>query len=162
MEDSAILEKIRGYIELKMFEEASRGIESLTAETRGTAEVQELRIIIMLDREQLGEALELCKNLCDLYPDNHAGYIQGAYTLHRMGETGAAIELIQSGPDSLREEPVYFYNLACYELALGKPDVAMTWLEQSFAMDPPSRAKSLEDPDLLPLRERITDWINNA
>lgn len=162
MEDLAWQEKIRGYVDLKMFDEAWAAIESLPPTDRGSPEAQELRITILLDRGDYDDALQLSETLCDLFPDRHSGFIHGAYCLHARGKTGEAIAFLQSGPVSLQEEPIYFFNLACYELALGKAEVAMSWLEQSFEMDPPSRAKALEDPDLEPLRERILERMRNA
>ena len=155
MDEPPSHEKIRGYIDLKMFEEASAAIEDLPTEERSSPDTQELRIIIMLDQGRIHDAWELCAILSDLHPDNHAGFIQGAWCLHARGETERAIEHLNSGPSSLKEEPIYFYNLACYELALGKKQAALTWLKRSFEMDPPSRAKALEDPDLEDLREAI-------
>lgn len=155
MEESPWHEKIRGYIDLKMLDEAWNAIEQLPPDERSSPEAQELRIIVMLDRGRLHDAWELSAALSDLHPENHAGFIQGAWCLHARGETERAIEHLNSGPSSLREEPIYFYNLACYELALGKKQAALTWLNKSFEMDPPSRAKALDDPDLAELRGSI-------
>lgn len=155
MEESPSYEKIRGYIDLKMFDEAWSAIEDLPPEDRSSPDTQELRIIIMLDQGRIHDAWKLSAILSDLHPENNAGFIQGAWCLHARGETERAIEHLNSGPASLKEEPVYFYNLACYELALGKKQAALTWLKRSFEMDPPSRAKALEDPDLSNLREAI-------
>lgn len=155
MEESSSYEKIRGYIDLKMFDEAWSAIEDLPPEDRSSPDTQELRIIIMLDQGRIHDAWKLSAILSDLHPDNNAGFIQGAWCLHASGETERAIEHLNSGPPSLKEEPVYFYNLACYELALGKKQAALTWLKRSFEMDPSSRAKALEDPDLSCLREAI-------
>lgn len=155
MEDEGWLERIRGYIELGMLDDAWREIESLPPELSGTPEAQEVRIIVMLDQGRLEEALALSENLCDLFPDHPAGFVQGAYCLHARGDTAGAIAHLQSGPESLREEPVYFYNLACYELALGRDEAARTWLTHSFEMDRKNREKALADPDL----DSIRDWI---
>jgi len=154
-EEPSWLERARGYIDLGMFDEAWHEIESLPPHLSGSVEAQEMRIIVMLDRRELEEALALSEVLCDLHPENHAGFIQGAYCLHAMGDSRAAIEHLQSGPESLREEPVYFYNLACYELALGREEPAWTWLQRSFSMASSFRLRALEDPDLEPLRPLI-------
>ncbi len=54
---------------------------------------------------------ELSTILSDLHPDNNAGFIQGAWCLHARGETERAIEHLNSGPPSLKEEPVYFSTI---------------------------------------------------
>lgn len=155
MDEPSWLEKARGYIDLGMFDEAWRAIESLPANQSGSPDAQEMRIIIMLDRKEYDDALALSEVLCDIHPENHAGFIQGAYCLHAMGRTQDAIDHLQTGPDSLREEQCYFYNIACYELALGRDQAALTWLNQAIDLDPKNRARALRDADL----ERLHDEI---
>ncbi len=157
MEEPSWLAKARGYIDLKMFDEAWKELESLPVEQGSSPEAQEMRIIIMLDREDYGNALALCEVLCDFHPENPAGFVQGAYCLHVMDRTEDAIAMLQSGPENLRDEPVYFYNLACYELALGKAQAAWTWLQQSFEMDRGFRDRALQDSDLAELHDRIEE-----
>jgi len=160
MEEPSWLEKTRGYIDLGMLDEAWREIERLPPDKSGTPEAQEMRIIVQLDRGNLDEALALSEVLCDLHPDQHAGFIQGAWCLHAMKRTEDAIEHLQSGPQTLRDEPVYFYNLACYELALGRSQAAVTWLKQSFEMDARFRQRALNDPDLASVHELLEEDEN--
>ena len=155
MDEPYWLDRTRGYIDLAMHDEASRELDNLPPDKRNSPEAQEMRIIISLDQQNLEEALSLSQNLCAVDPDNHTGFIQGAYCLHQLGRTVEAIDHIQSGPESLLDEPVYFYNLACYELALGKSQAAMTWLRQSIEMDRTLRGKALTDPDLVSVRDDI-------
>lgn len=152
MEEPSWLEKVRGYLDLGMIDEAASEIEKLPLNRRNTEATQEMRIVIQLDRGDLKSAFALCETLCDIAPENHAGFIQGAYCLHELERTEDAIEHLQSGPQTLRDEPVYFYNLGCYELAMGRDQAAVTWLEQSFEMDPAHRKKAVQDPDLESVR----------
>ena len=62
--------------------------------------------------------------------------------------TSQARETLIGGPDSLREEPVFFYNLGCYEARLGQRDAARAWLLRSFEMEPDLRHQAKGDPDL--------------
>jgi predicted Zn-dependent protease len=149
------LDRARGYLDLAMYEEAWREIDLLPSDKRDHPDAREFRIIIRLDEGRTEEALALCGILCSLHPENHAGFIQGAFCLHALGRTEDAIELLQSGPETLRDEPVYFYNLACYELALGKDQAALTWLRLSIEMDRTFRDRALADPDLAPIAEAI-------
>jgi predicted Zn-dependent protease len=149
------LDKSRGYIDLAMYEEAWSELDGLGPELRNRRETHEMRIVIRLDQKRLDDALDLCESLCDRHPENHAGFIQGAYCLHALGRTVEAINFLQSGPETLRDEPVYFYNLACYDLALGKPQSGLTWLRQSIEMDRSFRARALADPDLFAIRDDI-------
>jgi predicted Zn-dependent protease len=149
------LDPARGYLELRMYEEAWTELERLPRDKADSPEARELRIVIRLDQGRTDEALALCAILCSLHPENHAGFVQGAYCLHALGRTQDAIAHLQSGPETLRDEAVYFYNLACYELALGKPQAALAWLRQAIEMDQAFRARALADPDLAAIREEI-------
>lgn len=155
MDEPYWLDKTRGYIDLAMHAEAWRELDNLPPERRGSPEAQEMRIAIRLDQQNLEEALALSQVLCEVHPENHAGFVQGAFCLHQLGRTDEAIDHLQAGPKTLLDEPVYFYNLACYELALGKPQTALTWLRQSIEMDRAFRARALTDPDLMAMHDDI-------
>lgn len=155
MTEPSWLDRARGYLDLSMHEEAWRELDRLPPDKRERPETREMRIVVRLDQGRLDEALALCGVLCSLHPENHAGFIQGAYCLHALDRTEDAIEHLQSGPETLREEPVYFYNLACYELALGKAQAALTWLRLSIEMDRHFRERALADPDLAAIRDEI-------
>ncbi len=155
MEETNWLEATRGYIDLSMLDEAWKALEALPTDQGSSEEATELRIIIRLNQKNLGDALSLCLGLCESHPNNHAGYIQGAYCLHELGRTREAQEHLQSGPASLRQEPVYFYNLCCYDLSLGNEDAAAAWLNRAFEMSPGYAEEALKDPDLKPIRHLI-------
>ena len=155
MDEPYWLDKTRGYIDLAMYDEAWREVDGLPPEKRDSPEAYGMRIIIRLDQGNLEEALVLSERLCKVHPDSHAGFVQGAFCLHQLGRTEEAIDHLQSGPETLLDVPVYFYNLACYELALGQPQAALTWLRQSVDMDRTFRARALTDPDLVAVRDEL-------
>jgi len=157
MNSAHSLESIRGYVSLAMYDKALEEWEKLSGEVRETIEAKEIRIVIELERSDFERALRLSRELTECCPDEHAGFIQGAYALHELGRTGEARDFLMDGPGTLREEPVYFYNLACYELALGKEDAAHAWLHRAFRMNIGYRKQALRDPDLAPLRDRILE-----
>ncbi|MEM7603127.1 MAG: hypothetical protein AAF357_17155 [Verrucomicrobiota bacterium] len=155
MDEPAWLEKARGYIDLGMFDDALNLIDSLPEDQLLSDDAHEMRIIILLDRNQYEEAFEVSRTLSESRPGNHAGFIQGAYALHALSKTQEAIDFLQTGPESLQDEPSYFYNLACYEVALGRIEAAMTWLQQSINLDPRNRSRALKDKDLEIIHSQI-------
>jgi len=52
------------------------------------------------------------------------------------------------GPPALRREPIFYYNLGCYEALLGRPRDAQRHLKTSFQMDANFREIAKKDPDL--------------
>ncbi|MCB1234138.1 MAG: hypothetical protein KDM91_03620 [Verrucomicrobiae bacterium] len=142
------IEASQGYFELGMVEDALRELDAGSAAERAHPETLHLRIQILLSCRRWDEALDQSRQLCDLVPDSTAGYIHQAYCLHELGRTRDARETLIGGPDSLREEPVFFYNLGCYEARLGQRDAARAWLLRSFEMEPDLRHQAKGDPDL--------------
>lgn len=155
MDEPTWLEKARGYIDLGMHDEAWAELEALPIDLGDRPEALEMRIIVLLDRREFGQAYEVATSLAEMDSDHHAGFIQGAFALHSLGRTQEAIDFLQTGPESLRDEQCYFYNIACYEIALGRPEAALTWLLQSIELDPRNRTRALKDPDLTPLHDKI-------
>ena len=47
----------------------------------------------------------------------------------------SAANFLLTGPDVLLEEPIYYYNMGCYEALLGNVDEARDHLKISFEMD---------------------------
>lgn len=148
MDRSPELCAAEGYFELGMKREARGEFDALPAEERlGRAGLQ-LNIQLHLSGHDWEKALALSRQLCDVAPDSHAGYIHAAYCLHELGRTREARELLVDGPESLRDEPVFFYNLGCYEARLGETESARAWLLRSFELDDDLRKQAKNDPDL--------------
>jgi tetratricopeptide (TPR) repeat protein len=100
------------------------------------------------------EALNLSRQLCGAAPDSGAGFVHSSFCLHELGRTAEAKRTLLAGAAALENEPVFFYNLACYECALGNLGAAREHLERSIEMDKKYREFAETDPDLAPLREK--------
>jgi predicted Zn-dependent protease len=141
----------QGYSELSMFDDALAELDSLPPETAADAGVVDLRAKILMRAERWKPALEASRRLCVLQPDQTDGYIHVAFCLHELGRTEEAREALLSGPDALRAEPTFHYNLACYECVLGHLDLARMHLEKSIQLDKKYRDSAKSDPDLAAL-----------
>jgi predicted Zn-dependent protease len=155
MDEASWLQTALGYLDLKMFDETWKALNELPEEQRNSFETLKLRITCRLDESRFAEAFELCREMCARFPEAHYGYIQGAFALHEMGFTPEAQAWLQSGPLSLQTEATYFYNLGCYDLALGQVESAYAWLIQAFEMEPSYYEDALNDPDFQPILKRI-------
>jgi hypothetical protein len=60
-----------------------------------------------------------------------------------------------SGPPSLLDEPIYYYNLGCYEAVLGNLDQAKAYLRASFRLNKSFRDIAQQDPDLELIRDEL-------
>jgi hypothetical protein len=84
-------------------------------------------------------------------PEASAGFLHAGFCLHQIGRTAEAKKLLLRGPTALLKEPVYYYNMGCYEVLLGNLQDAKVHLHISFKMDASFRDLAKKDPDLKPL-----------
>ncbi len=142
-----------GYYELNLFDEAWDALDQLADETQQEPVVVELRAMIRMGEERWDEALELAETLCETSPEHHTAFIHAAYCLHELGKTEEARNKLQDGPPALQKDPLYFYNLACYETQLGQTDAARNWLKRACKLDRSLEKQARSDSDLQPLWE---------
>ncbi len=143
----------QGYSELAMHDDALAQLDSLPEETAKNPSVIELRAVVLMQAKRWKPALAVSRELCRLEPAQTSGFIHAAFCLHELGRTDEARECLLAGPDALRAEPTFHYNLACYECALGHLDLARMHLDKSFTLDKKMRDFAKSDPDLAALRK---------
>ena len=143
----------QGYCELGMPAEALAEIESVPEELHGHPTVVEVRLIILMQAKRWKAALGEGRELVKIAPEKNIGYIHSAFCLHELGQTEAARKVLLDGPETLHAEPVFHYNLACYECMLGNLELARVHLEKTFDLDKKFRDYANTDPDLEKLRE---------
>ena len=150
-----ILLAAQGYYELGMVGDALREIDLLSPAWKSKPEVIELRLLALMQVHAWSEALDAGFQLCEAMPDACAGFIHAAFCLHEMQRTEEAKQLLLKGPSSLHREPVFFYNLACYDARLGNRDEALEHLQRSFKLDKKFKDFARQDPDLANLRDAL-------
>ncbi len=86
--------------------------------------------------------------LCRVAPGSSAGFLHAGFCLHELGKTAEAKRLLLKGPVTLLKEPIYYYNMGCYDALLGNVHAAQMHLQTSFKMDASFRGLAKKDPDL--------------
>ena len=137
-----------GYAELGMDRESLAELNSIPKTMQDRPEVLQLRLHHLMLRKSWQRALTLSRKLCRVAPDCGAGFLHAGFCLNQLGRTEEARRFLLQGPPALRGEPIFFYNLGCYEALLGHPQDAQRLLETSFQMDANFRAIAKNDPDL--------------
>ena len=150
------LSAAEGYLELGMPGEALLEIGRVEPEYDHDPDLLKLKVTAHLKLNQWNEGLEASRDLCRVESEEAMGYIHSAYCLHELGKTDEAREILLCGPETLRQEPLYYYNLACYCTGLGEKAVARRHLRTAFTMDESLRKTAAEDEDLRSLGEDIT------
>ena len=101
-----------------------------------------------MHRSAWARALALSRKLCRVAPDCGAGFLHAGFCLNQLGKTAEARRVLLKGPPALRREPIYYYNMGCYEALLGNSRDAQKHLQISFRMDASFREIAKKDPDL--------------
>ena len=161
MEPSHQFVLAQGYFELGMHADAWEHLAQLPNDEQSHPRTLRLRSQLLISMSEFDNALAICRQLRDVAPEDVAGYIHGAYCLHEIGKTEDARELLINGPEALREEPIFFYNLGCYEARLGEIDSARAWLQRSFEMDGELRYQARRDPDLVDVWDELQPSSND-
>jgi predicted Zn-dependent protease len=144
-----------GYSELGMLEDALGELGQLDTEQQERLEVLRMRVDILLRKQDWEDALRLSLRFCAVNPNQPYGYVHAAFCLHELGRTSEAKQTLLDGPASLLDEPVYYYNLACYDTVLGNIEQAKVYLRASFRLDKSFKAMAKNDPDLKQIRDEI-------
>ncbi len=137
-----------GYAELGMDRESLAELNAIPKSMQDRPEVMQLRLHHLMIRRSWQRALTLSRKLCRVAPECGAGFLHAGFCLNQLGRTAEARAMLLKGPPALRREPIYFYNLGCYEALLGHPQDARRHLETSFRMDGTFRELAKNDPDL--------------
>jgi predicted Zn-dependent protease len=137
-----------GYAELGMARESLAELNAIDREFQDRPEVLQLRLHHLMRRKSWCRALVVSRKLCRAAPDCSAGFLHAGFCLHELGKTAEAKELLLKGPATLLNEPIYYYNMGCYDALLGNVKEAQRHLERSFKMDASFRELAKRDPDL--------------
>ncbi len=147
-----------GWLELgpQNLAEATEELDRVEKANQGAFEVLGVRLQILLSAKVWREAVTVGNRLIDLQPSHPEFWIGLAYATRRMDGGGIpqARQVLLRASDRFKNEPIIFYNLACYECQLGDLDSARSWLDQALAVGDKRQLEAMArtDPDLLPLR----------
>ena len=144
-----------GYAELGMFRESIAELDAIPARQQKRPEVLQVRLHHLMRTKRWAEALRVSKILCRVAPDCGTGFLHAGFCLHQLGKTAEAKDLLVTGPVALLKEPIYYYNMGCYEALLGNMNGAKENLHISFKMDASFREVAKKDPDLQALHALI-------
>jgi len=131
-----------------MTRESIAELDAIQPRFQNRPEVLQLRLHHLMRQKRWSLALRVSRKLCQAAPDAGAGYLHAGFCLHQLGKTAEARNLLIAGPVALLKEPIYYYNMGCYEALLGNVNDAHANLQISFKMDSSFRDLAKRDPDL--------------
>ncbi len=108
------------------------------------------------DRQAMVRASRVClervKRHLDHYPEDARATLYAAFCARRLGERERALAWAERVHDIAADEPVHYYNLACFYAPIGLPDRALEALEKIVATGQGRREWMEHDSDLDSLR----------
>ena len=131
-----------------MTRESLTELDSIQPRYQNRPEVLQLRLHHLMRQKRWALALRISRKLCRAAPEAGAGFLHAGFCLHQLGKTAEARKLLMAGPVALLKEPIYYYNMGCYEALLGNVNDAHANLQISFKMDSTFRDLAKRDPDL--------------
>jgi tetratricopeptide (TPR) repeat protein len=157
--DSHHLQASIGWLGLGNWQEANEELEKIAPALRGHPDVLEIRFEIYAKAGKWDFAVEIGRVLIQMHPEKPQFWITQAYAVRRMPTGGIpqAKEILGKAQLLFPKEPLFAYNLACYESQLGNLQAAWKWLEGAIGLGDPKMVKLmvLQDPDLEPLWAKI-------
>ena len=144
-----------GYTELGMTRESMAELNAIDRQLQDRPEVLQLRLHNLMQQKSWCRALVASRKLCRVAPQCSAGFLHAGFCLHELGKTAEAKRLLLRGPAALLSEPIYYYNMGCYDALLGNLKDARIHLETSFKMDASFREIAKRDPDLKSIQELL-------
>ena len=141
-----------GYAELGMTRQSVAELDAIEATFQERPEVLQLRLHHLMRERKWARALAMSRKLCRVAPECSTGFLHAGFCLHELGKTAEAKRLLLRGPVALLKEPIYYYNMGCYDALLGNVRDAKMHLQTSFKMDASFRELAKKDPDLKAIR----------
>src|ERR1700719_1277757 len=138
-----------------MIRESLAELNAIESPFQDRPEVLQMRLHHLMREKKWARALIVSRKLCRVAPQCSAGFLHAGFCLHELGKTAEAKKLLLKGPVALLKEPIYYYNMGCYDALLGNPKSAQVHLLTSFKMDSSFRAIAKRDPDLKAVQELI-------
>ncbi|MDH7502664.1 MAG: hypothetical protein QHJ82_08135 [Verrucomicrobiota bacterium] len=160
-QENFALEEARAWLLLDDAVSALGELDRIQSSNRNSSDVLRVEWEI---RAKLGDwdaAFRIAERLVALLPDEVDGWIVRAYAARRMKDGGLkkAWSLLHPALEKFPEVFLVPYNLACYAAQFGHADEAWQLLQRAMAVGGRSTVLKMAkaDPDLQPLRERISD-----
>ncbi len=148
------IDVVRNCLEAGLVAGAREELNKLKPGLRKRADALCLEARIFMTEENWEKALDLCERICWRYPQLPEAFIWRSRCLYELQRIEEAIQKLLEAPPEIRQRTVCKYNLACYELELGRFEEAAARLEESFAADPDFQIFALDDPKLEPYWQR--------
>ncbi|MHB8969205.1 MAG: TPR end-of-group domain-containing protein [Pirellulaceae bacterium] len=134
---------------------AQRALDALAPFSESTgqrAQILYLNGLAYRAMHRYAEAVPHLKAAAELDPDNIVAWLALGWCYKRIDHLDDAIRSLESALATDQREAIIHYNLACYWSLTGDADRALSYLSQSFDIDPQYRELVADESDFDPIR----------
>ena len=151
------LDAAQGWLDLQNLTDATHELEKIRPAFRVHPDVLEVRWQIYAKTGWWIAALEMAVAICELAPERFAGWIQYSESLHALGHTKQARDLLLKALEKFPNITAIFYGLSRYSCLLGQSDEAWQWLERALNHEGGEALmrRALEETDFTSLWEKL-------
>ena len=118
--DNHFLKSALGWLELGNHLEANAELDKIAAQLRAHPDVLKIRWRVYAQEKKWEACLEIARTVTQLEPEKAGGWIDYAQSLHRLGRTQGAYDLLSPVADRFHKQSTVFYHLAVYGCHLHK------------------------------------------
>ncbi len=143
------LQYAAGFIELGMFDEATRELNAIVAHERHLPSALMVWIDLHMNTTAWDKVIAVAEKLTRSLPAEDKGWVSWAFALRELNriEEARAV-LLEAMPLHGKTCDLLHYNLACYECLLGNLPAAKRHLKTATQKDKHWKEAALEDTDL--------------
>jgi Flp pilus assembly protein TadD len=140
-----------------MFDDAAMVLEEIAPEDKTRTEVLGARVVIYIAAKKWDMAAAVASHLVKVDPGAAGWWISLAYALRRTEGIEKAEAILLRAQAIHPNVAMIAFNLACYASVAGRMEEAKDRLRHAIELDKDARKLALEDEDLKPLWDWITD-----
>ncbi|HJO10172.1 MAG TPA: tetratricopeptide repeat protein [Verrucomicrobiota bacterium] len=157
--DNHHLSSATGWLQLGNPTEALADLGKVSPEQREHHEVLHLEWHIHAQNKVWESCLEIGRVMVNLHPHDIAGWINQANALFYLKRAQEAFELLESVRGKHPKNEAIPYNLSCYACQFGDLTLAMDCYQEAAQVGDREKIRevALQDPDMEPIWDQITD-----
>jgi tetratricopeptide (TPR) repeat protein len=146
------LQHASGYLDLKMYDDATREADAALAIEPDQPQAMALKSAALWQADRLTEAEPCMAKLAELNPRDAGVWINLAYIRRRTQSLDAAVQTLQRAFDANPRDALAHFNLACYRAVQNRPQEAIELLRNALHLDPKLQELARVEPDFESLR----------
>ena len=151
-----------GYRELGMFDDALAELDGMKPCEHSRKETLQMRLAVLMEATRWEEALPIANRLASIESSDPGHLVNLAFVTRRANSLSGARSILETAVKRFPKEAIIHYNLGCYACCNEEMDTAKLHLLRAFELDESYLKMSLEDEDLVSLRDWLIDQSNRS